>query len=182
MTRDKAKRGYVHIYTGSGKGKTTAALGLGLRAACAGLRVCIFQFLKAKGTSCEDRSTVPNLEFVCLNEKHPLFAGKRGGDSAVRKRLAKKIRADIAKVRTAIKSGQYDLIVLDEIVNCVSEGFLSEAAVIDIIAKKPRALELVLTGRGATDGLIGATDYVTEIDKVKHPFDMGLAARRGIEY
>ncbi|MBN1526787.1 MAG: cob(I)yrinic acid a,c-diamide adenosyltransferase [Candidatus Omnitrophica bacterium] len=169
------EEGKVHIYTGSGKGKTTASLGLGLRAAAAGLRVCVFQFLKKRGTTAEGRLAHPRFRVVCFNEAHPMFSG----DS---EKLKKDILCDIKKAKRALKSGRYDVVILDEIINCVSGKFVPERVVLALVRSRPKRVELVLTGRGATKRLIACADYVSRINKIKHPFDKGLLARRGIEF
>lgn len=171
----KLKTGRVHIYTGNGKGKTTASLGLALRAAASGLRVCMFQFLKSSGSSAENRIGFHNFNIVCFDRPHPMFGGSRG-------KLPDGIRKDIAKIKRVMKSGKYDVIILDEAINCVSSGFVPESCILGVIKARPRPVELVLTGRSAPAALIEAADYVTRFDKVKHPFDDGARARRGIEY
>ena len=186
----KLKKGLVHIYTGKGKGKTTASLGLALRAVSSGLKVCMFQFLKKRGTSSENWLEFPNFRIVCLNQEHPMFSGIRvtpffraGQKGAgVSQSLAKKIKKDLAKIKQVMRTGKYDVIILDEILNCVSQKFLNEAEVLRLIKAKPARVELVLTGRGATSRLVAASDYATRLDKVKHPFDKGERARKGIEY
>lgn len=176
------KIGKIHIYTGSGKGKTTACLGLGLRAASAGLRVCVFQFLKKRGTSAEAGLKHPRFKVVCFDEAHPLFAGAGGRGQGAGKKLKKEILRDIKKAKKALKSGRYDVVMLDEIINCVSGRFVPQKAVLELVRAKPKCVELILTGRGATRRLIACADYVSHIKKIKHPFDKGLLARRGIEY
>jgi len=191
----KLKKGLVHIYTGKGKGKTTASLGLALRAVSSGLKVCMFQFLKKHGTSSEGWLEFPNFRIVCLDQEHPMFSGFVGQGAGRRnkpankreanrsnKQLAKNIKKDLMKIKRVMKTGRYDVIILDEILNCVSEKFLGESEALKLIRTKPEALELVLTGRGATPGLVALSDYVTRLDKVKHPFDRGQRARKGIEY
>ena len=192
MIMAKLEKGLVEIYTGSGKGKTTAAMGLGLRAAKVGLKVSMFQFLKKKGTSYENNLSIPNFKMVCLDEVHPMFLGSMGqglrlrqsfgGQAGARIELKKKILKDLRKVKAAMKSGRYDVIILDEIINCVRQKFLDERVVLSLIKARPKQTELVLTGRGASRRLIAAADYVTRLDKIKHPFDKGILARRGIEY
>ena len=196
----KLKTGCVHIYTGDGKGKTTASLGLALRAASSGLSVCMFQFLKAYGTSSENWLEFPNFRVVCLGQMHPMFqpamASTRGGPGKspacrsgreVRNKrsevkLKENILKEIGKIKRVMKTKKYDVIILDELVNCVSEDFISEKDVLRLIKTKPRSMELILTGRRAPKGLIAAADYVTEMKKVKHPFDRGLPCRKGVEY
>jgi len=172
----RLKHGYTHIYTGCGKGKTSAVMGLGMRAALSGFKVCMFQFLKKKRTSAENNLSMPNFKAVCFDEAHPLFK------KCIAKKLKKRIMSDIGKAKRVMESKRYDVIILDEIVNCVSCAFIKEDAVLDLIKAKPKRVELVLTGRNATGRLIAAADYVTRLDKVKHPFDKGVRARRGIEY
>jgi cob(I)alamin adenosyltransferase len=89
---------------------------------------------------------------------------------------------DIRKVKDIMKGGRYDIVILDEIINCVDCRFIEEKAVLDLVRAKPASLELILTGRGATRRLVDMADYVTRLDNVKHPYDRGLPARRGIEY
>ena len=96
--------------------------------------------------------------------------------------LKKKILEDLKKVKTAIKSRRYDVVILDEAINCVSGKFLEEIKILDLIKAKPKCVELVLTGRGLGRKLASRADYVTRFDKVKHPFDKGIPARRGIEF
>ena len=171
----KFKAGCMHIYTGDGKGKTTASLGLGLRAAASGLRVCMFQFLKARGSSADNRLEFPNFRIVCLGEIHPMFGGSK-------EKVLSGIRKDLRKIKRVMRNKKYDVIILDELVNCVSEGFIPEEEVLGLIKARPKSLELVFTGRNAPKGLIAAADYVTKMEKIKHPFDGGLACRKGIEY
>lgn len=178
----KLKKGLTHIYTGKGKGKTTASLGLALRAVSSGLKVCMFQFLKKPGTSSENWLEFPNFRIICFDQEHPMFLGMRGKGKGLNQSLSGKIKKDLMQIRRVMKIKKYDVIILDEILNCVSEKFLKEDEVLSLIKAKPAALELVLTGRGATSGIISASDYVTRLDKVKHPFDKGERARKGIEY
>lgn len=178
----KLKSGCVHIYTGDGKGKTTASLGLGLRAAASGLRVCMFQFLKPKGSSAENWLKFPNFRVVCLDQTHPMFQ-KSGAKS--RKSVAKlknNISKEIRKIKRVMRLKKYDLVILDELINCLSEGFVDESDVLGLIKARPKTVELILTGRKAPKALTDVADYVTDMKKVKHPFDDGLKCRRGVEY
>ncbi|MFA5145796.1 MAG: cob(I)yrinic acid a,c-diamide adenosyltransferase [Candidatus Omnitrophota bacterium] len=177
------KRGYTHIYTGGGKGKTTAGMGLAVRAAVSGLRVCVFQFLKKRGSSADNTLSLPRLKVVCFDEVHPMFCKRVGGrESGVWRKLKKKIEKDFEKAKKIVNSKRYDVVMLDEILNCVSGKFLDEKRLLALIKAKPPRLELVLTGRGATKRLVASSDYVTRFSKIKHPFDRGIAARKGIEY
>jgi len=178
----KLKTGCVHIYTGDGKGKTTASLGLGLRAAASGLRVCMFQFLKAHGSSAENWLAFPNFRIVCLDQVHPMFQKPEVRNSKSEMKLKKNILKELGKIKRVMKTKKYDVIILDELVNCVSEGFISEKDVLGLMKARPKTVELVLTGRQASKALACAADYVTKLEKIKHPFDNGLLCRKGIEY
>ena len=169
------------MYTGDGKGKTSAALGIGLRAASAGMKVCMFQFLKKRGSTAEHVLGLDNMQIFCFNEIHPMF--KRPSDmQRTRRGLPAIVARDLKKAERIMRNGNFDVIILDEILNCVSEKFIDEEAVMRVLDIKPEHVELVLTGRGASKRLIGRADYVTRLVKVKHPFEKGLCARHGIEY
>lgn len=172
-----AKRdGLVQVYTGDGKGKTTAALGLALRASGQGLRVGFIQFLKGYARCGEHR-------FV---ERCPAFTIVQPAARSVFRQDAEGLRAvaeeALAIAREALTSEAYDLLILDEAVTSLKLNALTLAEVLDLIERKPPELELVLTGRGAPPELIAAADLVTEMVLHKHPFERGIKARKGIEY
>jgi len=173
--------GLVHIYTGNGKGKTTAAIGLGIRACGSGINVLMVQFLKSSDTC----------ELYTLKKLEPQFSVIRGFNckkfvwnmTADEFTAAAKEANDIFEnVKNIVLKGEYDLIILDELLGVLSLGFIDEAAVIDIINCKPKDVELVLTGRDAPKSLIKLADYVSEIQAIKHPYERGVSARRGIEF
>jgi cob(I)alamin adenosyltransferase len=169
--------GYVHIYTGEGKGKTTAALGLALRAVGNGLRVLVLQFLKG-GESGEREAAValaPLLQIRSRGGAGFVTAGAAGAEDV---RMAK---AALAEAREEMLSSSWDLLVLDEVNTAVSFGLLPVEAVVRLIEKKPAGLELVLTGRHAPAELVARADLVTEMKDVRHYFRKGVAARKGIE-
>jgi cob(I)alamin adenosyltransferase len=179
---NKPKR-FIHVYTGKGKGKTSAALGLALRAAGWGNKICVFQFMK-KGVSGEKRAsrTFPGrIDIVTFDQTHPIFY-----HSSVRKeaskRLAERISRDMKVVKEAILVGKYDMIILDEIVNAIKDGFVKKGDIVSLAGNKHRLCELVLTGRGAPKWLTAMADYVTEMREIKHPYKKGEKARKGIEY
>ena len=178
------KKGLVQIYTGDGKGKTTAAFGLALRAAGQGNKVLIYQFLKPPSLDIGERFAiqlgavrirVESLDVQWDMEKSP--------DD---KKKTAQIRAAITDVLDRIaETAQkrfYDVIILDEIVFCISKGLAKIEDVKKIIDNRDKLVEIVLTGRGATGELIELADLVTEMKNVKHPFDKGIKARQGIEY
>lgn len=165
----------IQIYTGDGKGKTTAALGLTLRATGAGMRVYFGQFIKTGGTSEEKclKSSLPNVVF------EPYGGGfVRGQATEKQKREAGE---GLERARNALASGAYGLVVLDEINVAVRLGLVAEAAALDLMRACPETVELIMTGRGATQAMMDAADLVTEMRCVKHYFQQGVAARVGIE-
>lgn len=180
--RLRRPRGCVHIYTGDGKGKTSAALGLALRAAGNGQRVCMLQFLKGGSAgSGECGISVRGVKIVCLDQVHPLFRRSPAARGSM-KALKRTIASDLEKARDSMGAGRIDILILDEVINAVNGHLLPERSLIELIETKPDRMELVLTGRGASRALMRHADYVSHIKKVKHPFDRGLGARRGIEF
>lgn len=172
----KLERGLVHIYTGTGKGKTTAAFGLALRAAGAGLRVAIHQFVK--GAPYSENALFRKLKNVRLVQcGRGCFIKGRPGPKDIA--CAAK---GLAGARKDIMSGRYGMVVLDEANIALKLRLIKAADIIDIIRRKPRHVELVLTGRHCPRSLLKYADLVTEMKKIKHPFDKGVQARRGIEY
>ena len=175
--------GLTQLYTGNGKGKTSAALGLALRAAGHGMRVRIVQFAKA--------TDVASGEVVALRDI-PEIELVRFGDSSVWGGLmpARDLprEAEVAAreaftfAREAMMSGRFDVVVLDEICAVVALGLVEEDQVLELIATRPPRIELVLTGRGATAKLVAACDLVTEMADVRHPAERGAGMRKGIEY
>ncbi len=168
----------VQIYTGNGKGKTTAAFGLALRAIGRGLNVIVVQFLKGGE---------PSGEVIAAIEKG-LFKIERFGaegfcfdcdDNLEHKEEAER---GLSCLTESMETGVYDLIIADELITAVHVGLLTEEQVIDLIDKKPACTELVMTGRGATEKIIAEADLVTEMREVKHYFNDGIPAREGIEY
>lgn len=191
--------GYVQVYTGSGKGKTTAALGLSMRALGAGKRVLFLQFMKAKAYS-EHKlmdTLAPDLSTECVGK--PFFVTVEGmmSDEELEKWRGKVvifpagkppqeyldiISAGLNKAKWAVKSGEYDLVVLDEINCALAFGLVSWSELLDIIDSKAENTELVLTGRGASRELIERADLVTEMKEIKHYYaTQGVEARLGIE-
>lgn len=169
--------GLVQVYTGNGKGKTTAALGLSVRASGRGLKVAFIQFLKPNG--CYGEQTA-----LAAMDNIDLFS--TGLDHMCGKEVSEQDDADatsrgVAIARDALTSGRYDLVVLDEVINSVRLGQLDSGALIELVDSRASGVEVVLTGRGATRDIIDYADLVTEMRLVKHPFDRGIGARKGIE-
>jgi len=168
--------GYVQVYTGNGKGKTTAALGLAFRAIGRGLRVCFFQFIK----------NGPYGEKLLADKLVPLItmiqSGRPGMVSSESSELDRQeAQKGLEHARKLLVSGDYDLVILDEINTAVSFGLIDLEQVLELIRIKPQRVELVLTGRYAPEQIIEAADLVTEMNEVKHYYHKGVPARIGIE-
>ena len=169
-------KGYLQVYTGDGKGKTTAALGLSLRAVGAGLKVYIAQFLKQGRYS----------EITALKKFSPYIEIEQFGRGKFIKNKPTQDEVDAARsglerARQMLSSGQYDVVILEEGNVAASLGLFSDQDLLDIIGQKPDHVELVITGRGASSDVIARADLVTEMRAVKHYYDQGVKARVGIE-
>jgi len=175
------RKGLIQIYTGNGKGKTTAAVGQAIRALGRGYRVMMVQWLK-KNNSGE----IPVLKRLGVEVL------SWGGDYG-KKLIANLPLEDIDKiiqeneaffkqVMEKIKKGKYDLLILDEINVAIKLGLIEEDEVLKWLKNKPPSLEVILTGREATSQLLAIADLVTEMKKVKHPYDRGVKMRKGVEY
>jgi len=171
----------VHIYTGDGKGKTTAAIGLGVRACGRGLRVLMVQFLK--GT--------PTGETLSLKALEPGFVLYRGTSTTKftwemndeeKAQAAAEQQSIFEFARNAVVKGECDLLILDEVLGAVSSGMIDKESLLKFVKDKPNGLEMVLTGRGAPQELIELADYVSQIHAVKHPAEKGIGGRKGIEF
>ena len=171
--------GLVHIYTGDGKGKTTAAIGLGIRAYGRGMKVLMVQFLKGRESG----------EEVVINGLNPDFELRKS------KKIEKftwqlssgekeELKADMVELfeYAMSSSAARDMIIMDEIMAAIGTGFIDAEKLIDFAKNKPEKLELVLTGRNAPEELVRLADYVSEIGAVKHPMRKGISAREGIEF
>lgn len=169
-------RGFVHVYTGPGKGKTTAAVGLAVRALAAGWPVAFIQFLKGRESG----------EARILKNRPGMYWRRFGGPKLVRglatSRDRDQAQAALAAVLAALRSGRYRLVVADEILVARKLGLLSDTDLRACLDERPAACELVLTGRGASPALARRADLVTYFQARKHYFDQGAGARRGIEF
>ena len=172
--------GLIHVYTGDGKGKTTAAIGLATRALGHGLRVCYCSFHKTPDRhGYTEMDSLRKLGATVYN-----FAqGHPGLNSQVSHReMASSVPEALSLMPSIIEKGNYQLLILDEILISVRDSFLHEECVLNFMDNKPEHMELVLTGRGATPAVMGKAHYVSEIQKIKHPYDQGIMSREGIEY
>jgi len=172
----KLKKGYIHVYTGDGKGKTTAAIGLALRAVGAGMKVFIAQFLKGEGSS----------EFNALSRfGEAVTFAQYGRNGLIREKPTDKdielARKGFTEARAAMVSGKYDVIILDELIMTNFLHIISVDEVLELIHQKPASVELIITGRKADPRLIEAAGLVTEMKEIKHYYTQGVMARKGIE-
>jgi cob(I)alamin adenosyltransferase len=170
------RRGYVQIYTGNGKGKTTAALGLAIRAAGAGLRTFIAQFIKKKKCSehhllegLDDRITIRQYGKGLIMGRQPSPGDRKAA------------KEGYEAVKDILLSGRYDVVILDEANVAVRYGLITAQDLLELMAVKPKKVELVITGRYADKRVIAAADLVTEMREIKHYGKEGVRARRGIE-
>ena len=175
-----ARRGLILINTGPGKGKTTAALGTALRAVGNGMKVLMLQFLKGSWHYGElDAVQAFGQNFV-LKQMGRGFV-KIGGAETDPEDL-RMVEEAWAEAREAIASGEWDMVVLDEINYAISYKMLDPAAVVEALKKKPEMVHVILTGRNAHPSIVELGDLVTEMREVKHPYQRGIPAQRGIEY
>lgn len=170
--------GLIHIYCGDGKGKTTAAAGLAIRAAGAGKKVLFSQFLKDGSSS--ELTILRQLEQVSVVTCRTVPGFYRSLTSAQREQVARDYSAMLHDVLTA--SDSVELLILDEVLHACNYGIVDEDILCRFLRSKPDKLEVVLTGRNPSARLLELADYVTEMKKQKHPYDRGVAARLGIEF
>jgi cob(I)alamin adenosyltransferase len=172
----RLSKGYVQVYTGDGKGKTTAALGLALRASGHGMRSYIGQFMKGQQYG----------ELEALRD-HPAITIEQYGDPRCIRRdevtpeHVAQARRGLERARAAMLSGEYDIVVLDEVNVAIWFGLLAVEEVLAFLGQKPECVEVILTGRRAPQELTDCADLVTEMHEVKHYYAQGVAAREGIE-
>ncbi|MEM3065034.1 MAG: cob(I)yrinic acid a,c-diamide adenosyltransferase [Candidatus Nitrosotenuis sp.] len=175
------KRGLVIVYTGKGKGKTTAALGMALRAVGHSYKICMIQFIKGSwhyGEMSSSKRLEPEFELTAVGKG---FVGIL--DDKTPKETHQKIAQEAIQIgNEKILSGKYDIVILDEINYAVDLGLVDVRQVLDLIRSKPADVSLVLTGNHARQEIIDAADLVTEMREVKHPFQRGIRAKKGIDF
>lgn len=174
-------RGLVIVFTGDGKGKTTSALGVALRACGHNMKVVMLQFIKGSwhyGELESVKKLSPNFELI------PLGKGFVGiiDDRLPREEHVKAAKEALAIAREKITSGAYRIVILDEINVAVRLNLIDIEDLLDLVKAKPEKLHLIITGRGADPKLIEAADMVTEMREIKHPYQKGIEAQRGIDY
>ena len=176
-------KGLVQIYTGNGKGKTTAAIGLAVRAAGHENLVMFCQFLKPASLEIGERKTIEGIAGISLKTINDKWDMRKSLDEHVtRKTVMGEIGDFFDEIIPAAQQKACNVIILDEIAFCVRHGLVSIEKVAELIEKRDPAVEIVMTGRDATAELITLADLVTEMKEIKHPFEQDIHARKGIEY
>ena len=174
------EKGLIHIYCGDGKGKTSAATGLAVRAAGCGKQVLFARFLKNEDSGeLEILDRIPEIHVIHLERSFGFYRTLTEEEQAEVRQMYEALWQDIVqKAETDV----YDVLVMDEFMAAYNYGLIGHDAAFAFLREKPERLEVVLTGRDPDEDLVELADYVSEIRKVKHPFDRGIRARRGIEY
>jgi cob(I)alamin adenosyltransferase len=177
----KLKQGYVQIYTGNGKGKTTAAIGLGVRAAGNKYKVYMIQFLKSSKTG-----ELQSVEALKPYFEVFRFQKPRGFFWTLKEEEKKELKEEIQKAYNfalqVFEENQCDILILDEIMGAISNDLVTAAQIIELMEKKPQNMELIMTGRNVPEEIIKKADLVTEMKDIKHYFNAGVGSREGIEY
>ena len=170
-------KGYVHIYTGDGKGKTTCAIGLAIRATGAGKSVYFARLFKSESSEDAILKKV-GIKLVKYDVLHPFFKKYSEKEN---EQKAKECITFVRNVFDDAEKGNYDMLIIDEMGPALNCGFVKENDLADLIKSKPENIELVMTGRGFTPNILDLCDYGTEMKKLKHVYDQGVMARDGIE-
>ena len=176
-----SEKGLVIVYTGNGKGKTTAALGLAMRAIGYEHKVCMLQFIKGSwhyGEMDSSKKLEPNFELIAVGKG---FVGILDDNSS--REEHEKYAAEALRIcREKINSGNYNVIILDEVNYAINLGLIDVQEIIKLIKEKPSNLDLVLTGRDVKEEIVELADLVTEMKEIKHPFKSGIKAKKGIDF
>lgn len=170
----------VHIYYGDGKGKTTAAIGLAVRAAGSRMKVLFVQFLKTEFSG--ERHTLSHTENISLSFAPVELKFTFDMDENEKAKAAKIFRKIFDDSVTKVFTEKYDMVVLDEIFSAIEADMISEHDVYEFVSNAPKNLEVVMTGHNPPERILELADYITEMKKIKHPFDRGVTARFGIEF
>ncbi len=172
-------KGLIHIYHGDGKGKTTCGMGLCCRAAGAGKRVLIYQFMKdGEANERNVLEQIPGITYA--NERRRVLFSFQMSDAQKREEQ-ERYRSDFLSVISEANGDGYDVLFLDEVLYAIESGLLEERELTEFLDQKPEGLEVILTGRNPSDEVRQRADYISEIRKEKHPYDRGILARDGIE-
>ena len=178
---EEFKKGYIQVYTGNGKGKTTAAVGLGVRAAGNGYKVFMVQFLKSGHTGELEsiKKLEPNFKVFRFEKKRSFFWTL---DEEQKKELREEIQAAYEFCVKCLEEKQCDILIMDEVMGALSNKLIDEKQLLELMDKKPDNIELILTGRNVPENIINKANLVTEMKDIKHYFEEGVPARQGIEF
>lgn len=182
-TTEPKVTGLVHIYTGDGKGKTTAAIGLAVRALGSGLSVCYCSFHKDPekyGYSEMEGLKKLGAHVINFAKYHPHM--EKNVSEATIAEIRKEVEEAIETIVALMSTVQFDLLILDEVLISVRDKYLDENRLIEFLKNKPKATELVVTGRGATNEIMAHAHYITNMEVIKHPYYENMPSRKGIEY
>ena len=180
---EKRRKGLVIVFTGNGKGKTTAAMGLALRAAGNRMRVRVIQFIKGTWKTGEVEAVKPLAPHFEIVRAGRGFTIERLRDPRIpMSEHVAAAQAGLAEARETLTSGEFDVVVLDEILGAIKAELVSLTDVLQLVELKPPQVHLVLTGRDAPPELIDRADLVTEMRLIKHPYEQGIIAQRGVEF
>ena len=174
------RQGLVHIYCGDGKGKTSAAVGLAVRAAGRGMKVLVVRFLKTENSGeVEVLRSIPGITVTPCDRAFGFVFRMNEEQKA---EAAEYYQKRFETAGKEAESGNYDLLILDEILASCNYGMVQDQSVLEFLHTKPAGLEVVLTGRDPSEKMVEQADYVSEIHMVKHPYQKGISARKGIEF
>lgn len=173
-------KGLLHLYTGEGKGKTTAAMGLALRAAGAGKKVLILQFMKGRDTGeLHSLSHIPEIRMMRSEKDYGFYSSMTQEDKDALAGIHNRLLDEAVSLAYA---GEVELLIMDEVTYPVNWKLLDVDKLKAFLKEKPEGLEIVCTGRDAADFLVDAADYITEMKCIRHPFEKGIPARKGVEF
>ena len=183
LNKSEKETGLIHIYTGTGKGKTTAAIGLAARALGSGLSVCYCSFHKhPEKYGYTEMESLKKLDARVINfAKHHPHMDENVTDETINA-IKKEVTEAINSLTTLLSAQQFDMLIMDEIFISLRDNYLDEDILIEFIKSKPEKTELVLTGRGATEKTMSLAHYITNMECVKHPYYQNIPSRKGIEY
>ena len=174
------QKGLLHIYCGDGKGKTTAATGLAIRMAGYGKKVLFARFLKNENSGeLKILDQIKEIEVLHLSRSFGFYNRLSEKEKEEWEKTYKELWQ---KIRQKVQEEDYDLLVMDEFLHAMRYNLVTEEDILTFLKERPQKLEVVITGRDPSENMIKAADYVSEVKKVKHPYDAGIMARKGIEY
>ena len=170
----------IHVYYGDGKGKTTAAVGIAVRAAGSKMRVMFVQFLKIEFSG--ERNLLSNIDNITMTTCPVELKFTFEMNDREKQQASVLFRGIFERSAKEVLSERYDMVVFDEIFDVINAGMVNEGDVLEFISNAPKSIEIIMTGHNPPQRFIDAADYVTEFKKIKHPFDRGITGRIGVEF